>query len=391
MTNPTEHIPGAKLSELLDGMLSETERLAVEAHLADCAECRCERDALSVVIASLAALPTERVGDGFRQGVMERIGAAQATPTPQVIPLRRYMTRALPIAATLLVAVGLGLAIFGDLGQPKPNGLGLGATYLGNDQEYPRSVLPLPSPKDEGMKGAVGAAVDGDPTEPEHDTADFAEGALKPLESTPEAALMSEALAACAQEAFGGVHQTLTMEADDPDALAQRAVAVAAGLGVNATIVPSAKKPGGKGGDIRVRLTVPRAQYEALLKRLAGLTPVQRRQVLENAVEPEDKLLARAPAEYGEMRKAKGGLAAPGEAMTMRAPRMTVAADAMQHEPPPAAPEARGGRIDKSKDAVPAAPGVSLAVDNAEADDAEPAWITLIIRVVSVLTPGTAE
>jgi putative zinc finger protein len=387
MTNPTEHIPGAKLSELLDGMLSETERLAVEAHLADCAECRCERDALSVVIASLAALPTERVGDGFRQGVMERIGAAQATPTPQVIPLRRYMTRALPIAATLLVAVGLGLAILGDPGQPKSAPSDLTASRAKNIRRTdldPSRGLPRNKDEENGLEhedasDAMGGA------------AGSAEGALKPLESTPEAALMSEALAACAQEAFGGVHQTLTMEADDPDALAQRAVAVAAGLGVNATIVPSAKKPGGKGGDIRVRLTVPRAQYEALLKKLAGLTPVQRRQVLENAVEPEDKLLARAPAQYGEMRKAKGGLAAPGGAMTMRAPRMTVAADAMQHEPPPAAPEARGGRIDESKDAVPAAPGVSLAVDNAEADDAEPAWITLIIRVVPVLTPGAAE
>jgi len=347
MIKPSEHILGEKLSELLDGMLPESERRSVEAHLADCADCRRERDALACVVESLAALPTERVGDGFRRGVMERIDAAPVGSTERVIPLRRYMVRALPIAATLLVAVSLGLTFLGGPESPKSGQDDLRARNskdrLSTDHGSPRELAGGPDKRNDLPDGVA--------TDAKSDPVGYAARSAKPTVSTPAAAVMDKALAACASEAFGGVHQTLTMEAEAPDALAQRAVAVAAGLGVNATIVPMAKKLEGGGGDIRVRLTVPRAQYQALLKQLAGLTPVERRQVLENAADSEDKLLARAPAEFSRMRKAKRDIGARGGAMAMRAPGAPVVADAMQYEPRDAAIERESADVDGGRDA----------------------------------------
>ncbi len=388
MMNQCEHFSGEKLSEFLDGVLPETERLAVATHLADCAECRRERDELLHVIQSLAALPVECVSDGFRQGVMDRIGASQAPPVRRVIPLRRYMVRALPIAATLLIAISFGLSLLGDPEQPKPEGGDLRAFRERDVPAETLTALLAPSPKNEGMKGAVGVAADGEPVDQEHDAANFVEGALKMMKATPEAALMDKALAECAKDAFGGVHQTLTMEADDPDALAQRAVAAAAGLGVNATILPSAKKKQDGAGDIRVRLTIPRAQYDALLKKLANLTSTERRQVLENAFESEDALLAEAPTRHGLMRKTKRSVAPCADVMSKavyrKVGRTRAPGPAARALAPPGVNDGvpQGARRSQDDAGQEAARGVSLAVGEGGGGSKETAWITLIIRVV---------
>jgi len=384
MMNQCEHISGEKLSELLDGMLPEAERLAVEAHLADCADCRRERDALLHVIASLGALPVEHVSDGFRQGVMDRIAAVRAPAAGRIIPLRCYMVRALPIAATLLIAVSIGLSIFGVPWQPGHGDGDLTAASPLDVPEDPLNAPQAPAPKGDGTEGEEGRIVKGHGTESEHDAADGVEAHLKTRAITPEAAVMDKGLAECAQDAFAGVHQTLTMEADDPDALAQRAVAVAAGLGVNATIVPSAKKLKGA-TDIRVRLTIPRAQYEELLKKLANLTPAEQRQMLENASESNDVLLAEAPTRHGNMRRK--ATYRDTERVDGMAMAMSDSVKGMRHirKPGPLAPE--GADVAQARRAPHVAeqasvPGVSLAAADDAEGEKETAWITLIIRVV---------
>jgi len=394
MMNQCKHFSGEKLSELLDGVLPEAERLAVEAHLADCADCRRERDALLHVIESVGALPTECVSDGFRQGVMDRIGVAPAPSPERIIPLRRYMVRALPIAATLLVAVGVGLTVFGVPGRKATEPRDLTALHKGNGLESPVNTTAQRSPEDgeaacpAGVAPSVAAA---DGVGSEHDTLDPAADGFKKMESPPVAALMDVGLAECAKDANAGVHQTLTMEADDPDALAKRAVAAAAGLGVNATIVPSAKKLKGAVGDIRVRLTIPRAKYEELLTKLASLTPLEQRQLLENASESKDDLLAQAPKEFGQMRRKAMYRSATQANATSRSPRtMHDGVQGTRHRPQPEAfapgdavdSAAMRGQGGEAESAAPPAPGVSLAVAADDGADKETAWITLIIRVV---------
>ena len=52
-----KHLSEQQLNDYLDGLLSNAEQASLDAHLAVCAECRTELDALRSTLADLHALP----------------------------------------------------------------------------------------------------------------------------------------------------------------------------------------------------------------------------------------------------------------------------------------------------------------------------------------------
>ncbi|MGE5147999.1 MAG: anti-sigma factor family protein, partial [Candidatus Eiseniibacteriota bacterium] len=96
----------------MDGELGLERNLEVEAHLAGCALCRAEHEARRAVSAAVKdGAPYHRAPDGLRQAVMAGIGAEPAAAPAR--PMRRptTWTRPLALAASLLVAIGLGAGV----------------------------------------------------------------------------------------------------------------------------------------------------------------------------------------------------------------------------------------------------------------------------------------
>jgi anti-sigma factor RsiW len=95
----------ARLSEFADGELPDDERVRLEAHLADCAQCRQTLDELIRVRDLAGRLPERQPDRDLWPGIAARIGA----PSAGVLPLRRRWSFSLPqlaAAALLLVAAG---------------------------------------------------------------------------------------------------------------------------------------------------------------------------------------------------------------------------------------------------------------------------------------------
>jgi len=96
-----------RLSEHLDGDLSHAERLALEAHLAGCAECRTVLSELGAVVATARSLPELPPAHDLWPAVAER--------TRDVVPFRPRFARALPgwvryaAAAAVFAALGSGV------------------------------------------------------------------------------------------------------------------------------------------------------------------------------------------------------------------------------------------------------------------------------------------
>lgn len=91
---------GDQLSAYLDSQLDPNVLFSVEAHLADCAECRIELDGVSEIRDLVRALPTVEVPAGLLDLPAE------------VIPLRPRRRRSLvaaAAAATLVVGIGFGV------------------------------------------------------------------------------------------------------------------------------------------------------------------------------------------------------------------------------------------------------------------------------------------
>ncbi len=103
-----------RLSEYLDGDLAPAERMALEAHLAECPACRTTTSELRRVMRRAHALVDRPVADDLWSGIADRIGASGAP----VVDLAARRTRRsfslsatqLAAAAVLLVAVGAGVA-----------------------------------------------------------------------------------------------------------------------------------------------------------------------------------------------------------------------------------------------------------------------------------------
>jgi anti-sigma-K factor RskA len=109
MSEPRPH------DELLDlvavyalGALPEAEAAQVRAHLATCAECRAEYDALRPVVDTLGYAAESDLSDADVARVKQRL-LAQIAPAAKVTPLRR---RSLPVwPAYLAAALALGIAV----------------------------------------------------------------------------------------------------------------------------------------------------------------------------------------------------------------------------------------------------------------------------------------
>jgi anti-sigma factor RsiW len=98
-----------RFSEYLDGELSKAERDAVETHLARCAECRRELEAWRRTISAVGRLPARPAPAGFAGRVMRQVAAAGRTPERRVVSV--FWARVLPVAAMLLLVVGLTFTV----------------------------------------------------------------------------------------------------------------------------------------------------------------------------------------------------------------------------------------------------------------------------------------
>ncbi|UCG89050.1 MAG: zf-HC2 domain-containing protein [Gemmatimonadota bacterium] len=102
-----------RLSEYLDGDLAGVERRDMEAHLADCNECRVTLDELRAVAARAAALENRAPERDLWRGIARRIGARGSTQ-PGIVDVReRRVTRRWRITVSLpqLVAAGVVLVM----------------------------------------------------------------------------------------------------------------------------------------------------------------------------------------------------------------------------------------------------------------------------------------
>jgi len=94
------------LSALLDEALSASERQAIEAHLAACAECRRELEALRGTVTLLGRLPPVHAPAGFVDRVMEQT-YRPSWPRRVVAALFRPLRVKLPLEAAAVVLVGI--------------------------------------------------------------------------------------------------------------------------------------------------------------------------------------------------------------------------------------------------------------------------------------------
>src|SRR5207248_10981766 len=101
-----------RLSEYIDGTLAETERGALEAHLAGCEACRTTLEELRRVAARARALDDRPPASDLWPAIAEQIGVSSGAH--QVVSLAAHRTRRrvtvvvpqLPAAASLLLALG---------------------------------------------------------------------------------------------------------------------------------------------------------------------------------------------------------------------------------------------------------------------------------------------
>src|SRR5215217_691121 len=91
-----EHL-GDAVSALVDGELDAGERAAAEAHLAQCATCRDERDATTAMARALQSLPP-----------VEPPAVALARFRPRADRRRRPVLAGLAVAGMVALAVGVG-------------------------------------------------------------------------------------------------------------------------------------------------------------------------------------------------------------------------------------------------------------------------------------------
>ena len=106
-----------RLDDYVDELLSESQSVQVEEHLAACAACRRDTDALRALLEQTAALPRDILPERDLWSDIE--GALEATSSAALARWRRPL--ALAAAAVLLIGVGVWLARF-SLGTSWPGG-----------------------------------------------------------------------------------------------------------------------------------------------------------------------------------------------------------------------------------------------------------------------------
>ncbi|MBL9213551.1 MAG: zf-HC2 domain-containing protein, partial [Opitutaceae bacterium] len=130
-TRAREHLP-----ELLDARTGPAELPEVRAHLAVCADCQREAEALRVTLSGLDALPVPAPSPRLRRDfyallAAERAGGPASVPAPRPSPPRRAAWRWLlyPVAGCALLALGF---LAGQRTPPVPGGA---AAERGTQQE----------------------------------------------------------------------------------------------------------------------------------------------------------------------------------------------------------------------------------------------------------------
>lgn len=93
-----------RLSEYLDGALAPAERVALEAHLADCAACTATLAELRRVVARARALDDRAPAADLWPGIAARIGA-RGTVLPFARPARRRISFTVPQLAAAGIAI----------------------------------------------------------------------------------------------------------------------------------------------------------------------------------------------------------------------------------------------------------------------------------------------
>jgi hypothetical protein len=146
----------AKLSEYLDGDLSEPERAAVERHLASCPTCRATLADLARVVERARSLPERPPAADLWAGIAARLEPRAKAPAPEVRSLgRRRWSFSLPelaaAAAIIAVVSGGGAWWLGASGGSPPGPL---ATMPAPRSGQP-TVSEARSPAERGYDAAV--------------------------------------------------------------------------------------------------------------------------------------------------------------------------------------------------------------------------------------------
>ncbi|MBI3966924.1 MAG: zf-HC2 domain-containing protein [Chloroflexi bacterium] len=97
LIRPEPAHPTERLSEYLDGGLPAEERVAIDRHLATCADCRAELESLRATVVALRALPTLRAPRSF-------VLSAAVVPAPRP-PLRLTWVPAASAGLAMVLAV----------------------------------------------------------------------------------------------------------------------------------------------------------------------------------------------------------------------------------------------------------------------------------------------
>ncbi len=336
----------ARLSEYLDGELTEREQVAVEAHLGECADCRRELALLGQTVRTVVDLPARVPRSGFAERVVQLVRAG--TSAPERRPVVVLWRRLLPVAAMLTLVVGLiftvqrgGLVEEGIEGRqvamaPPPTaaadgmarpvsleepalstpaedamslpGFALGRVggpeMAGAEPTSRRGMIDTAAeaPATAAIAGRRSAGVPlarpeeaaGERVEARLEAAPPAlswegfresdEGLIRADAEAPEL-VFTQMMPKGSARVRGPAQQIFTLTAEDPTDLMRRAVAVANINGVAATL--SFREVGADGG-VDVHLIVPVSQYDALLSGLVRLAP------------PENQALANTLVAKGE-------------------------------------------------------------------------------------------
>jgi anti-sigma factor RsiW len=111
----------ARLSEYVDGDLPADERVALERHLPECAECQDTIADLRRIQSLASTLGTREPARDLWPGIQRRIGEAERAPG--VLPFRRRWAFTVPqlaAAAVLMMVVGAGTATLALRGRGAP-------------------------------------------------------------------------------------------------------------------------------------------------------------------------------------------------------------------------------------------------------------------------------
>ncbi len=111
------HIPPERMHDLVDGLVPEAERRALDEHLSSCPACRDELARLRELVGALGALPTDaETPSGLWAGIEARIGAtapADATSAATVVPFpgTRQAARRVSLTLPQLAAAAVVVAV----------------------------------------------------------------------------------------------------------------------------------------------------------------------------------------------------------------------------------------------------------------------------------------